>query len=35
MNNITIEECLEKFMKEGAVVILNDGRVLGFDIEEE
>lgn len=34
MNNITIEECIRKF-EEGAAVILNDGKVVGFEEYEE
>lgn len=30
MNNITIEECIKKF-EEGVAVILNDGKVIGFE----
>lgn len=31
---ITIEDCLEMYQKKNKCVILNDGRVLGFQEED-
>ena len=34
LNNVTLEECVDLFEKKNIVTIINDGRIIDFEKEE-
>lgn len=35
LNNVTVQDCIDMYSMKGMVTICNDGRVVGFEKEEE
>ena len=35
LNNVTVQDCIDMYNMKGMVTICNDGRVIGFEKEEE
>lgn len=35
LNNVTVQDCIDMYRMKGMVTICNDGKVVGFEKEEE